>query len=101
MSANISSIKSVNIEVKPNMLQIIPDNYMYLFWWWAVCISFCILFITLIAVYVYAANRVKRKEDAPASHRVSKIARNFMFVWILLGLLMFYYVSVLFVSVLL
>jgi hypothetical protein len=83
------------------MNQILPENYMYLFMWWAICISFSILFITLIAVYVYASNKAKRNDEALATNRVAMILRKFVFVWALIGLLVFYLVSVLIVSIVL
>ena len=83
------------------MNQFLPENYMYLYLWWAICISFSILFITLIAVYVYASNKAKRKDEALVPNRVARIVRNFVFVWALIGLLVFYLVSVLIVSILL
>ena len=81
------------------MNQFLPEIYMYLYLWWAICISFSILFITLIAVYVYVANKAKRKDEAIVTNRVARIGRNFVFVWALIGLLVFYLVSVLIVSI--
>lgn len=84
-----------------------------LFTWWAISISWSILFLIVAGFYLYASSRAKRKEDTREeskrkmndehSGRVYKtqlkattgrIAKDFIFVWILLGLLVFYIFSV-------
>ena len=86
-----------------------------LFAWWALSISWNIVFLIVAGLYLYASSRAKRKKDTleeskrkmndenSARERASKtqlkakagrIAKNFIFVWILLGLLVFYIFSV-------
>ncbi|MGD0028438.1 MAG: hypothetical protein ABSC91_05815 [Candidatus Bathyarchaeia archaeon] len=86
-----------------------------LFVWWAISISWSIVFLTVASFYLYASSRAKRKEDTREEtkrkmndeHSVRtrayktqlkatarSIAKNFIFVWILLGLLVFYIFSV-------
>jgi membrane protein implicated in regulation of membrane protease activity len=84
-----------------------------LFTWWAISISWSILFLIVAGFYLYASSRAKRKEDTQEEtkrklndeHSVrayktqlkataGRIAKDFIFVWILLGLLVFYIFSV-------
>ena len=85
-----------------------------LFTWWALSISWSIVFLIVAGFYLYASSRPKRKEDTRESKRktndehsvkarayrtqlkakAGSIAKNFIFVWILLGLLVFYIFSV-------
>jgi preprotein translocase subunit YajC len=89
-----------------------------LFIWWAICISWSIVFLIVAGFYLYASSRPKRKrarEDsskeikreindgrsvgAPARSaqlkaKVIRIAKDFIFVWTLVGLLIFYILSV-------
>jgi hypothetical protein len=86
-----------------------------LFTWWAISISWNIAFLIIAGFYLYASSRAKRKEDTRKEDTREKddehlvrargyktqlkatagsIAKNFIFVWILLGLLVFYIFSV-------
>jgi hypothetical protein len=86
-----------------------------LFTWWTISISWNIVFLIVAGFYLYAASRPKRREDSSEvtkqemndqhsvkapTHRISfkakaeRIAKNFIFIWILLGLLFFYIFSV-------
>jgi hypothetical protein len=68
-----------------------------LFAWWALSISFSSLFLALVSIYLYLGNRSKRDEQvrkATGTARAAKLIRNFAFVWVLLGLLVFYIFSV-------
>jgi multidrug efflux pump subunit AcrB len=86
-----------------------------LFVWWAISISWSIVFLIAASFYLYVSSRARRKEDATEEtkrkmndeHSVRErgyktqlkatarsIAKNFIFVWILLGLLVFYIFSV-------
>lgn len=86
-----------------------------LFAWWALSISWSIAFLIVAGFYLYASSRAKRKEDTreeskrkmndehsvkARAHKTQlkakaeSIAKNFIFVWILLGLLVFYIFSV-------
>jgi len=86
-----------------------------LFTWWAISISWSIAFLIVAGFYLYASSRPKRKEDTREESKrktndehsvkartyktqlkatAGSIAKNFIFVWILLGLLVFYIFSV-------
>jgi hypothetical protein len=86
-----------------------------LFTWWAISISWNIVFLIVAGFYLYASSRAKRKEDTRKENKreiddepsvrarkyktqlkatAQTMAKNFIFVWILLGLLVFYIFSV-------
>jgi hypothetical protein len=84
-----------------------------LFTWWAISISWSIAFLIVAGFYLYASSGAKHKEDrriedrersieAPRERvrriqlkaKVVSVSKNFIFVWILLGLLVFYIFSV-------
>ena len=64
--------------------------YAELFEWWIVTISWSMAFPIAVSVYLYRARR--GRTGAPA--RISSLAKDFTFVWFLLGLLAFYVVAV-------
>ena len=64
-----------------------------LFAWWAATISGGSIFQVLVAIYIYIKQRTKRKESKKNVKNVD-LLKNFIFVWILLGLLVFYIVSI-------
>ena len=63
------------------------------FTWWIITISWSIAFLILVGIYLYAGSRTKRKEEVRKTNRFGFIA-NFVFIWVLIGLLVFYIVSV-------
>jgi ABC-type Fe3+ transport system permease subunit len=66
-----------------------------LFQWWAATISAGSVFLSIIGVYLYVDSRKRRKEATEKkSRRLSRLSRDFIFVWVLLGLLVFYIVSI-------
>jgi O-antigen/teichoic acid export membrane protein len=65
-----------------------------LFLWWAASISGGSVFLTLVSIYLYINSRSKRKDKASMIKRPLKILTDFVFVWVLLGLLVFYIVSI-------
>ena len=123
-----------------------------LFTWWAISISWSIVFLTLISIYLYNTSRKEQKENkrksidessiefmvyviltaisiggyliqtfwwlfpgciffllsittvieqrrqyvhaTPLKTRIGSVATNFIFVWVLLGLLMFYIITI-------
>jgi hypothetical protein len=82
-----------------------------LFAWWAVSISWSIVFLTAAGFYLYVSSRAKSKKDtyvenhersievgtfkrAQLKAKALNIFKNFIFVWVLLGLLVFYIFSV-------
>lgn len=86
-----------------------------LFTWWAFSISWSIAFLIAAGFYLYGSSRPKRKEDKPKENeqktkdnrsiggranaiqfraKAGSIVKDFIFVWVLLGLLVFYIFSV-------
>ncbi len=65
-----------------------------LFQWWAACISGGSVFLTLVSIYLYVSSRTKRKVGGPRGAGALRFGVDFVFVWILLGLLVFYIVSI-------
>jgi hypothetical protein len=86
-----------------------------LFAWWALSISWSIAFLIVAGFYLYASSRPKRKEGTQKESKrnmkdeysveahtyknqlkatARSIAKNFIFVWILMALLVFYIFSV-------
>jgi uncharacterized protein YacL len=68
-----------------------------LFAWWALSISFSSIFLTMISIYLYSSNKKKRM-DKIERHKdeadTAKLIKNFAFVWVLVGLLIFYIFSI-------
>ena len=65
-----------------------------LFLWWAASISGGSVFLTVVSIYLYISSRAKRKDERSMTKRPSRILTDFVFVWVLLGLLVFYIVSI-------
>jgi uncharacterized membrane protein len=65
-----------------------------LFLWWAASITGGSVFLTLVSIYLYLDSRTKRKGNGSKIKKRSSIVTNFIFVWVLLGLLVFYIVSI-------
>ena len=65
-----------------------------LFSWWAIIISGGSVFHTLVSIYLYANTKTRREESKQASRNAVSLLGNFVFVWVLLGLLIFYIVSI-------
>jgi O-antigen/teichoic acid export membrane protein len=65
-----------------------------LFLWWAASISGGSVFLTVVSIYLYISSRAKRKDERSMIKKPSRILTDFVFVWVLLGLLVFYIVSI-------
>jgi hypothetical protein len=85
-----------------------------LFTWWTISISWNITFLIVAGLYLYASSRAKHRKDASKENReqsnevrgqgdtkgvqfktrAASLSKKFIFVWILLGLLVFYILSV-------
>lgn len=65
-----------------------------LFAWWAISISFSIIFITLISAYLYMSSKSKRKEGIRKKTGTLRIGKDFAFVLVLACLLIFYIFSI-------
>jgi len=70
-----------------------------LFTWWMISISFSIVFLTIVSIYLYA-NRTCERTKEKTKTNAKEVATNFVFVWVLISLLIFYIVSVKFGSAL-
>jgi len=66
-----------------------------LFQWWAATISAGSVFLTLVGAYLYLESRKKRKEgERKRESGIRRLLTDFIFVWVLLSLLIFYIVSI-------
>ena len=66
--------------------------YPELFIWWVISISWSIIFLVIVSVFLYTKG--KPRENGKTKINAFKMIRDFAFVWILIGLLAFYIVSV-------
>jgi hypothetical protein len=58
-------------------------------------ISGGIAFLILVSIYLYANSRTRRKESGKIKiNKFVKLATDFVFIWVLVSLLVFYIVSV-------
>jgi cobalamin synthase len=64
------------------------------FIWWIITISWSIAFLILVSIYLYVNSRARRKESSRTRANKLRLGKNFVFVWVLLGLLVFYIISV-------
>jgi len=64
--------------------------YEDLFYWWAIAISWSSIFLIVVGIYLYTGSR--KRSNLPANP--VKLSKNLVFVWILLGLLVLYLVSI-------
>jgi heme/copper-type cytochrome/quinol oxidase subunit 2 len=64
-----------------------------LFAWWASSISGGSIFLVIVAIYIYIKQRARRKESKKIAKNVDTL-KDFIFVWILLSLLVFYIISI-------
>ena len=65
-----------------------------LFAWWAISISGGSIFLTLVSIYLYRNTRVRRKGTDQIKMNMGSLLKDFVFVWVLLGLLVFYIISI-------
>jgi F0F1-type ATP synthase assembly protein I len=72
-----------------------------LFTWWALAITFGIIFLIVVSIYLFWDSRKKRREDKQNKIGAYKIVKEFIFVWILIGLLILYITSINLVSAIL
>jgi len=64
--------------------------YEDLFYWWAIAISWSSIFLVVIGIYLYTGSR-KRKN---LSANPVGLSKDLAFVWVLLGLLVLYLISI-------
>jgi hypothetical protein len=65
-----------------------------LFTWWALSISFSTIFLAIISIYLFIGSKSRRKEDSQKEASVFRIGKSFAFVFVLIGLLVFYIFSI-------
>ena len=63
-----------------------------LFSWWVMSISFSIVFLTLVSIYLYSNRNCEKAKEK--RENATTLARNFIFVFVLISLLFFYVFSV-------
>lgn len=66
--------------------------YAELFTWWAISISCGITFLIGVSIYLYMNRRVCN--DQSQQKGAGRLVKDFIFVWVLLGLLVLYIVSI-------
>jgi hypothetical protein len=71
--------------------------YEDLFFWWAIAITWSSMFLIAIGVYLYVASRKRNN----LTSNWARAGSNLVFVWVVLGLLALYLVSIDFGSALL
>jgi len=64
--------------------------YEDLFFWWAIAITWSSMFLIAIGIYLYVASRKRNNLTANRT----RLGTNLVFVWVLLGLLVLYLVSI-------
>lgn len=65
-----------------------------LFLKWALSISGGTIFLLIVSIYLHRDTRHKRGDTERGKRKVSHLVKDFVFVWVLIGLLVFYIVSV-------
>jgi len=65
-----------------------------LFLKWAVSISGGSVFLVLVSIYLYTNSKSKRSKTRQMIRRALSLPRDFVFVWVLLGLLFFYIITI-------
>ena len=64
-----------------------------LFTWWIISISWSIAFMIAIGIYLYTSSSAERKEEGQ-KWSLTRLLKDFTFTWVLLGLLIFYIISI-------
>jgi len=68
--------------------------YAELFNWWIFSITFNILFVIAASIYLYVRRKTPEKQTLRGAGKLIRVVKDFTFVWVLLGLLVFYVYSV-------
>jgi hypothetical protein len=69
-------------------------GYYEIFSFWIISISWSIVFLILVGIYLYTSTRAKRGENRQAGRNSVNLVKDQAIVWFLLGLLAFYIISV-------
>lgn len=70
----------------------LPD--LDLFAWWAISISGGSIFLTLVSIYLYVSTKQRRQQSERKTTGMIGLVKDFVFVWVLVSLLIFYIISV-------
>ena len=65
-----------------------------LFIWWAISISWSIVFLIGVSVYLYRISRKGANEKGQTKMTIGAVLSNFVFIWVLIGLLTLYIISI-------
>lgn len=65
-----------------------------LFPWWAIIITSGSIFLALVSIYLYKGSRTKMNMGGRRVKKKVSLLKSFTFVWVLLGLLIFYIISI-------
>jgi hypothetical protein len=65
-----------------------------IFGYWELSISFSIIFITLVSIYLYVSSKPKRTATVHEATSALRMGKNFVFVLVLISLLLFYLFSI-------
>jgi len=65
-----------------------------LFGWWISSITFNIVFVIAASIYLYVRRTTPKKEMLRGVRKLTQLVKDFVFVWVLLGLLVFYIYTV-------
>lgn len=65
-----------------------------LFLEWAITISAGTIFLLFVSIYLYFDSRHRRRDVKPATRNAGRLAKDYVFVWVLIGLLIFYIISI-------
>ena len=68
--------------------------YPELFSWWAITISWGIVFLVAVSTYLYIGSRKRLERSSKVAENVINLIQDFVFIWALLGLLVLYIVSI-------
>jgi heme/copper-type cytochrome/quinol oxidase subunit 2 len=90
MLARFSSTRSASSDGGKRSMMPYSD----LFWWWVTCISWSIAFLVAVSIYLYRSSKTRRMESDRTEGNKPKLGGDFVFVWVLIGLLIMYVVSV-------
>jgi hypothetical protein len=65
-----------------------------LFSWWIWSITFNVAFVIAASIYLYTRRKRPHKEQLTGIGKVVRVLKDFVFVWVLSGLLIFYVYAV-------
>lgn len=65
-----------------------------LFPWWAIIITGGSIFLALVSIYLYTDSRTRTNRRSQGARKKVRLLKSFVFVWVLLGLLIFYIISI-------